>query len=191
MKDSSVVEPPAPEPSLEPKPPDSDPARAVILRPGQGIVKGRAGAGASPRWARSARTTPWSWTVAMRRRRPPQPQSSGECPVHQRRPAQERCAASFSRSSRGRRANASCRRARRLSASRGRARRRVGGADPWRDRDGPRSQGGPAGAVRVSHEVAARAVVGRDGPLAIRALHRRGRIAGSPSRFSARGGARW
>jgi len=41
LKDPSVVEPPAPEPSLEPRPPGSDPAPAAILLPGQGVVKGR------------------------------------------------------------------------------------------------------------------------------------------------------
>ena len=35
LKDPSVVEPPAPEPSLELRPPGSDPAPAAILLPGQ------------------------------------------------------------------------------------------------------------------------------------------------------------
>jgi hypothetical protein len=39
VKDPNVVEPPAPEPSLEPRPPGSDSAHAAILHPGQGVVK--------------------------------------------------------------------------------------------------------------------------------------------------------
>src|SRR3989304_5269568 len=41
LKDLSVVEPPAPEPSLEPGPPGSDPAPAAPLLPDRGVVKGR------------------------------------------------------------------------------------------------------------------------------------------------------
>jgi hypothetical protein len=45
LKNLRVVEPPAPEPSLEPRTPGSDPAPAAILLPGQGVVKGREGRG--------------------------------------------------------------------------------------------------------------------------------------------------
>ena len=41
LKDPSIVEPPPPELSLEPRPPGSDPPPATILHPGQGVVKGR------------------------------------------------------------------------------------------------------------------------------------------------------
>src|SRR6266511_1083911 len=55
LKDPSVVEPPGPEPSREPRPPGSDPVPAAILLPGQGVVKGRV-SGCSPRSLLSVRT---------------------------------------------------------------------------------------------------------------------------------------
>jgi len=56
VKDPSVVEPPAPEPSLEPKPPGSDPAPAAILLPRQGRRQG-------PR--ERARRLPWRQPPAI------------------------------------------------------------------------------------------------------------------------------
>ena len=57
---------------------------------GRGVVglgrgrSGGSGAGASPRWARIARTTPGCCTVAMRRRRPPQRGQANTSSAHAR-----------------------------------------------------------------------------------------------------------